>query len=119
MPSPWTCETCKQLIRSGEGFIEIINKSVALGEVGIYPQEPSDDSSLGKRPNNGIIVHHRGVCDPHPENDGYWLAVERAETPEQWLNWVEHLFEKTWMSREDMERLVAFWRSNRGMPPGV
>jgi hypothetical protein len=32
---------------------------------------------------------------------------------EEWIGWVSHLFEKIWLSRWDLRRLLAFWWTGR------
>lgn len=109
--SPWTCEICKKPIEKN-GIIEIINTNPEHGDVGGLPREESDDEASFK-PNIKAIVFHK-ACDPHPESEGYWLGAERADTLADWCAWVHHLSEKTWVSREDLGRLLKFWFSNRG-----
>lgn len=53
-------------------------------------------------------------CAPEPNQNPYWIAVERARTLEQWCGWVHHLTEKSWMSKDDIARTLTFWFHNRG-----
>ncbi len=112
---PWSCVTCGQPISGGEGIVELINTNAELGPIGAYPRAPSDDKDLMAAPNVKAIVYHQGECDPYPDaGDGYWFTTDRAATLEAWCSWVDHVFEKTWMSRDDMQRFLGFWFRNRG-----
>jgi hypothetical protein len=37
----------------------------------------------------------------------YWWGLERMVTAEQALDWLEHLSDKKWMGRVDLERLIS------------
>lgn len=127
----WICQTCKQPITSGDGFIEVINCNPDLGPVGSYPSEatpPFDletervgavkigvlvDEFLRRKPNIDFLVLHTR-CDPHTDTEGYSIPVSQAETLDEWCGLVLHLFEKTWMSRGDLKRMLAFWWTHNG-----
>lgn len=57
--------------------------------------------------------HH--ACDPDPNKDPYWFDIERAPTLKSWCGWVHHLCGKTWMGKQDVERMLTFWFKNRGV----
>jgi hypothetical protein len=66
---------------------------------------------------NPIQIAFAAVHDDYAENAGmepYWIAVERAATLQQWCHWVHHLTEKSWMAKDDIARMLAFWFKNRG-----
>ncbi|MEK6408930.1 MAG: hypothetical protein AABN34_18560 [Acidobacteriota bacterium] len=127
----WICQTCKQPISTGDGFIEVINCNSDLGPIGSYPREATPPFDLGteesggakigdlvaellqRKPYIGFLVFHTR-CDPYPDTEGYSIQLARAETLEEWCGWVLHLFEKTWMSRGDLERMLEFWWSHKG-----
>lgn len=62
------------------------------------------------------MAHHD--CDPDPEGQGYWIAVERARTLEEWTGWVRHVGQKTWMGRRDILAMLDLWFTNRGLSRG-
>ena len=128
----WVCQTCKQPITDGRGTIEIINTNPELGPVGGYPREATPEvapvrtdsgfiDTVGTlevlrdhKSNVDLLVYHTERCDPHPDTDGYHFDVNRAATLEHWCGWVFHLFDKTWMGRDDVQRLLAFWWDHNG-----
>ena len=132
LPTPhWICQTCKKPIANGDGFLEIINIDPAVGTVGDYPIEPSYDGDEGWSKANphdppptteqlfgrqriGFYVHHDGDCTIYPEREGYWAETVEVSTPERFMAHVAHLFEKSWMSRGDLLRLLRFWWSHKG-----
>lgn len=120
---PWMCTHCKKPIAAGDGYILVMDP----GSKG-YPNpqptksDPPTDHGMTfqsfadlkpRRPDVEYdVLHHE--CDPNPDTNPYWFAVERADTLEAWCGWVHHLGEKTWMGTWDMRRMIAFWFSNRG-----
>jgi hypothetical protein len=127
--SNWICQSCRKPILDGDGTIEIININQELGAVGDYPklasgtEESAELISTTQRvlrlitPNSGLIVYHNGECDPHPNNEGYWLSTARATTLEAWCSWVLHIFEKTWMGKNDLSTMLSFWWTHKNEEP--
>jgi hypothetical protein len=105
----WSCTTCANPIAPGDGYIVVMD-----AKTGAYPNGPSDDSTLLKRARIQFGAYHRG-CDPLPHADPYCFHVERADTLEKWSAWVQQVGEKTWMSKRDTLRMLAFWFTNRGL----
>jgi hypothetical protein len=136
-PKPWTCSVCKKPIAPGEGTIDIMD-----AESGGSPRRPTSDEErltpeaieerrkqgrpteppfdgvgLGELAHNPIQIAfgaYHYECAQKPDMEPYWIAVERAETLEAWCRWVHHLTEKSWMSKDDIARMLAFWFKNRG-----
>lgn len=115
--SPWICDTCKKPITDGDGVIELVNNNPAHGQVGSLARRASDDSDLMADPNVKAVVFHTGKkgCQPYPGLQGYPILVSRAGTLADWVAWMNHLFEKSWLSRGDLERLNRLWFKNRGI----
>ena len=112
--SPWICQTCnKPILRSG-GCIEVVNVNPEVAPIGSEPLRPSDDLDVRSGPNVKIIVYHHGKCHPYPGRQGYPITTNRAKTLADWCGWVMHMFDKSWMSRGDLERFLRFWWVNRG-----
>ena len=87
----WICEVCHKPIKSGAGYVEIHRKRTLV---------------------TFSVLHRK--CDPHSESNSYWFRVESASTLAKWCSWVVHLSEKTWMSKDDIGRMIEFWFKNRG-----
>jgi hypothetical protein len=121
---PWLCDICSCEITNGSGYIEITDWPV--GETpGGYPHCPTPELEFEspiligdlmklQKPQERIAfrVYHVS-CDPRPDATGYLIAVERAMTAEQWLEWTRHLTEKNWMSLDDLGRFVKLWWERR------
>lgn len=45
-------------------------------------------------------------CDPHPDSNSYWIAVERCKTLGELVHWAGHLMQKNWMQDTDLSRLL-------------
>lgn len=114
--SPWLCTTCGRPIKQGEGVIELVNNDPEIGPIGSLPRRASDDDDLVAHRRVEFVAYHNPKCDPHPGEQGYWFAADRANTLAAWCAWLNHLSEKTgWLSRGDMERLNRWWFKNRGL----
>jgi hypothetical protein len=119
--SLWRCDVCDQGIRPGTGFVEIVDRP-ATGLPGGYPSEPTPDVAFTGGWGEPVVLtmpriafrvaHHR--CDPDLDGQGYWIGVERARTLEEWVSWVLHVGQKTWMGRRDILMMLSYWFSNRG-----
>ncbi|TKD12363.1 hypothetical protein [Polyangium fumosum] len=136
-PKPWTCSKCKKPIAAGEGSVDVMDAETggsprrptsserrltpeAIEErqkQGRPTQPPFDGFSIGELERNPIQIAfgaYHFECVESADMEPYWIAVERAETLEQWCHWVHHLTEKTWMAKDDIARMLAFWFTNRG-----
>lgn len=135
--TPWTCTYCKQPIPDLDGFFDVYNANPDLAPVGGYPMEATPEERevtrgegegfrvvsadallerLGRGRSIGFRAYHR-TCDPNPEGGAYTLPLREVATLEQWCALVMHLREKTWMGREDLAGLVAFWFTSRDINP--
>jgi hypothetical protein len=128
------CGVCQEPIAPGTGYIGLVD-----AREGGYPREGTpklDDEAYGRDvPGLGRVVElqdlaailrairepriqfrvvHR-ACDT-AKKQGYWFGVERASALEDWVGWVIHLDEKTWMGRSDLTRMLELWFRNRGLP---
>lgn len=132
MTSPWHCEVCDRAIRPGTGFVEIVDRPVR-GLARGYPRDPTPEpppvadgpisnvelaalALAGLEPRIAFRVAHHD-CDPDPDGQGYWIAVERAATLEAWVSWALHVGQKCWMGQRDILSMLHFWFANRGQRP--
>jgi hypothetical protein len=144
---PWICTFCNAPIPPAGGMIDVINLNPDLGPVGAYPIEATPDAwtksvedakrraaegggfrSLsditleemvdgGKRgPYVGFRAYHHD-CDPDVKGSAYHFPIREAPTLAAWCAWVLHLEGKSWMSRGDLMRMLAYWFVNRGINP--
>jgi hypothetical protein len=93
-------------IHEGEGYV-LVRHRKTRGD----PNEARSDDDL---PKIAFAAYHK-TCDPDPETDAYWIAVERAATLTAWVWWTHHFTEKAWVSRDDLGRMMSFWFANRGV----
>ncbi|MBC8137581.1 MAG: hypothetical protein H8F28_16995 [Fibrella sp.] len=110
--------------------MEIVNSNQELGTVGGYPRKATNELEVqGKNPgvydaielmdayknheqNIDFLVFHT-KCDPHPNTEGYVIELSRAKSITDWVGWTLHLFQKSWMGREDLEHMLLFWWSHK------
>ncbi|MDX2261094.1 MAG: hypothetical protein SFU84_05285 [Gemmatimonadales bacterium] len=131
-------------------MVLIFNATAALGRVGGYPfaatpdkppfaddpnhvlaQDPdvatlaemakaqTDEAMwhLTVEPSIGFGAYHFS-CNPYRDLDPYQLPG--GMSAEEYMAWVSHLFEKTWMGRSDFERMIDFfWRHKGAQPPSL
>lgn len=136
-PKPWTCSKCGKPIAAGEGSVDVMDTETGgsprrptSNEMRLTPEAieerrkqgrptepPFDGIGLFELEHNPIQVAFAAYhydCASEPDPNPYWIAVERAETLQQWCHWVHHLTEKSWMAKDDIARMLAFWFKNRG-----
>lgn len=109
----WTCDACAQPVHGDEGYIHV-DDYAARQVVEAREQDRRDRYERAKTDPIGAYfysltelrslpqsvpwqVHHR-ACDPRPDTDDYWFAVERAATHADLLHWTAHLMGKNWLS---------------------
>jgi hypothetical protein len=130
----WVCEVCHKEIADGDGFILIYNANPTLGDVGghpvgpsVEPPEPDElvlpsqaawDYMQAQRDSVGIgfSVSHANCQRNEPEGP-YLITTDRASDLDEWCSWVLHLAGKSWMGRDDLVRMLAFWWSHKGISP--
>jgi hypothetical protein len=64
----------------------------------------------------GLMYTDIAIYALHPECVPDGLEGYEISAPvnlEEWVGWVSHLFEKIWLSRWDLRRLLAFWWTGR------
>lgn len=146
MPRPWKCEACGNDITNGE--LIIYNANAELGPVGCYPINaspdfPPDAFSDAKRvaADRDVATRQEKVhyeveaarwglnrpinisfgaycfgCNPYADLGPY--SMPTTGRAEDWMAWVTHVHEKTWMGAEDLWRMIYYWFNNRGLRPG-
>jgi hypothetical protein len=115
----WTCHGCKTAVGDGDGYLEV--DWIAASDA-VYATRRLR-AEYEARANGGLVVltmtdlerypedlpwlvwHRR--CDSEPEGGGYWIAVERARTVGQILDWSAHLEEKNWQAHTNWHRFIA------------
>jgi hypothetical protein len=98
----WRCDVCGKAVPAKEGWILL---------------RDSRDSDDG-RPLAHKVVHK--ACDPSPEDEGFYeIAVERARTLREWVDWLLHLCSKSWINKRDIQSLMLLWFSQHGGRPNV
>ena len=146
VPGHWICQVCDETADQ-DAFIEVINTDIDLGPIGSYPvrsSEPADAaterlrvklaSECGAAPEMvaltaedlanleepeqriAFVVRH-SRCTADREIQGYWFETDRAKTVEDWVAWFLHVSGKTWMGKEDLKRMLAFWWTHKGEQP--
>jgi hypothetical protein len=146
MNTNWVCQICHKPAPD-HCVIEVINSNIDHGSIGGYPVMASEDEQAATERLREQIAKERGVAPEHvafsiddvtdrlspqiniafvvrhiectrdQDNEGYWLGADRANTLGEWAGWVIHLSEKTWMGRDDLVRMLAFWWTHRGDQP--
>lgn len=134
---PWTCSKCRLPIKNGAGYVRVMDaatggyprkatetdlkltaEAIARRQEQGLPAEGLDHiyalSDLEEQPDQIAFDAIHQACDPNPDSDEYWFAVERAKTLEAWCHWVHHLSSKCWMGTSDIARMIKFWFKNRG-----
>lgn len=114
--APWCCRACGQWIPAMSAMIEIMDAREGH-PVGGYPKGRGDaGEAVGDQ--WGLMHSDIRIYALHqeclPEDDmlrGYEIPAPFGL--EEWIGWVLHLFEKIWLSRYDLYRLLAFWWSGR------
>jgi len=136
-PKPWTCTKCNQPIAAGTGTIDVMDaesgghpRRATSEETRLTPEAIEERRKNGRPtepPFGGIRLFERAhnpiqiafgayhyECVQEPDAEPYYIAVERAQTLEEWCKWVHHLTRKRWMSKGDIARMLTFWFKNRG-----
>jgi hypothetical protein len=120
-----TCTQCDLTIQDGEGYICVSERDAiqyladlktaereALAKGGDGFSYALSDFQPASKAAKWRAYH--GGCDPRPDAADYWIAVERARTAEQLLDWTLHLTGKTWFDGTDWDRYVR-----RTLPAGA
>lgn len=114
---PWVCLGCYEPVLEADGVIEVFNNNLDLGHIGVFPVARTEVATL-KPPNNDIRVYHRERCDPDRfQPPGFVIHTGQADTLEKWVWWTDHLFDKPWMGRDDLQRFLGYWWKNRLLKP--
>ena len=131
---PWICTVCHKPVHKGKGYILVMDAATRCHPKQATPTwEEANPELKAKRaqakalsagellgsllPDPTIafdVIHVQ--CDSELEKTcPYWIGVERASSPQEWMEWVIHLTSKRWMSKRDLGRMLHFWFSNRGL----
>jgi HNH endonuclease len=114
--APWCCRACGQWIPAMSAIVEIMHAPEG-GPVGGYPK---GQGAAGEAAGDewGLIHSDITIYALHPECLPEEDLLRGYEIPapfslDEWTGWVMHLFDKIWLSRYDLYRLLAFWWSGR------
>ncbi len=109
----WICTACGRPVNAGNGCVQI-----ADADDHRYPRR---DPPPDWRPPPGVAISicdvplppvliefavYHDRCDPHPDLNPYWIAVERAATLEAWCRWVMQLCGKRWTHKRDVRAIA-------------
>lgn len=123
-----TCSACGAPIDDGDGWVECdwraASKRSALPTpyMGEGPLRQVDLSRLLSDEYEMVrwVAWHTW-CDPDPEADTYWFAVERCRTMAALLDWTAHLYDKEWVEGsnwfEEIQRAAHGTGSLFNLPP--
>jgi hypothetical protein len=108
----WLCRKCQNPIRPGAGYIThnsatriayktawTRHKEAHRGELYVSLADMPDEQPAQWHP------WHR-TCDPHPNDSGYWIDVDRCGTLAELIHWTGHLMSKNWISDTDWDDLL-------------
>ena len=71
---------------------------------------------LGRRPKNIHFGCYHSECNPYKHLSAY--EIPGSVDAERWMGWVLHLYDKTWMGKWDLHRMLVFYMgSQRRGPP--
>ena len=136
--SHWVCKECSKEIVGNDGCVLIYNGDSSLGVVGDYPQHPpkirkgattqyneSDlvtwpeafkewQESLKDRSRVRFLAIH-DKCNPYDsdEHNPYDISIGDVPTIEKWMEWMDHIATKTWMTKEDLNCLYQYWFTHK------
>jgi hypothetical protein len=115
-----TCEECDERIADGDGYLTVSLAAIHRRE---QAEQECEQENLRRTTPGGLslysaadlltvleiirwrVLHSR--CDPDPEGDDYWIAVERIKTPSGLLELTAHLIEtKAWLEHTDYADLL-------------
>lgn len=135
----WNCQTCGKLIKPGMGYLwlhtEELKAAIAWGE------EQEKERSKERRPGapwkvicaddipEPVIARWKvqhAKCDTQPDEECYWIPVERMTTAVDVLERTVHLMEKTWFHCTNWNSVLRgvahtmrdMERTRRGKPHG-
>jgi hypothetical protein len=126
----WVCDKCGRSIHDGEGAVEIVNNNPDLGATGDMPMEATPDfegvrddlgfidmgATVEARINHPVNIRFQAFhykCAPK-DSQPYSIDVIKAATLEQWVGWVRHVSDKTWIGKTDINNMLDYWWENRG-----
>lgn len=103
----WLCDECGAPVEDGDGYL-----TVKYADIREYKRSHDAFDEAHRRPNGWVVynlaeldeiaglarwsVLHRN-CDPDPESEDYWYAIERVRTYADLLERTAHLLGKTWL----------------------
>jgi hypothetical protein len=112
--APWCCRACGQWIPAMGAVIELMDAREGRS-VGGYPKGRGD-AGAAHGDDWGLMHSDIAIYALHPECVPHGLEGYEIPAPvnlEEWIGWVSHLFEKSWLSRWDLRRLLTFWWTGR------
>ena len=109
----WECDGCAELIEDGEGHIEVSHDEVYEAEMkwkegkkahtteGGWEMWGAQDLLAMPRPVRWHAWHSK--CDPKPNANIYWIAIERVRSLAGLLDLHGHMSEKNWTKYTDFD----------------
>jgi hypothetical protein len=107
----WICEVCNIEIADGDGWLTCSDFEVAdveRREREIYESREHSWSPipLSDFPDHAQWHKYHRLCDPDPNEDSYWINVERIRTLPELLAWTGHLMQKRWIRVTNWSYLI-------------
>lgn len=121
-PFTWTCDKCHRPVANEKGYI-CCDWLEALKRQRLHDQRDREKRKEAEAsgtkficwtgaellrdyqpPVTWEVLHYR--CDPDPDRNDYWFAIERCRDLEDLLDWNAHLAEKQWLKHTDWFRFI-------------
>ncbi len=108
----WTCEKCGFPVEDNDGALHVDVRLALKARRDVQAAKdahPDSAWSLGElmaQPGPVPWEVHHSACDPRPDSDDYWIAVSRARSHAQLLNWTAHLMGKTWLENTTWDDVI-------------
>lgn len=110
-PIEWICAVCRCPIIDEAGFVEVRYADCRRYAVELRdwksanPGPVIEGAALLTYPKRAPWLAFHWVCDPEPNGESYWIAVERIGTAAEFIDWMGHLSEKRWFAHTDWPSL--------------
>jgi len=136
--SHWKCQKCDKPIIGNSGVVLLYNGDKSLGDVGDYPRHeiprtppPSENGMVVLKDaladwEEEILVNRGRVrysavhdsCNPYDSEDGlnpYYIPTAEVPTLELWVKQMNHMVDKSWLNKNNMNNLLQFWFNHKGV----
>jgi hypothetical protein len=110
----WRCLNCGEPVLDGTGYLHVNHTEIDSVRAahdafdkrthGVIAGKDWDDWFA--LPDHAPWGIHHASCDPRPESNDYWVAIERVRTQAAMLTWTAHLMEKNWIGYTNWIELI-------------